>query len=63
MTNHDIVASTDVQQVIRRYSDSDLLAFWAATETVQDAAEMSPTEAAMIEIAAQELVKRGLLPV
>jgi hypothetical protein len=59
---HDIFACADAQQLFRRYSDSELLAIWQATETVDDVADVSVREAAFIELAAQELARRALLP-
>ena len=63
MSEDDSVIRTEAQKTIRGYSDGELLAFWAATETVQHAAgDISPREAALIELAAQELELRALVP-
>jgi hypothetical protein len=73
VADNDSIAFADARQAIRDYSDNDLLAFWAATEwaatewaateTVQDEAVLGARETAVIGFAAEELVKRGLLPV
>ncbi len=59
----DIFMYGDAQQAIQAYSDSELLALWWATETVQhEAADVSAREVVFIELAAQELARRALLP-
>jgi hypothetical protein len=59
----DIFAYGDAQQIIQGYSDSELLALWTATETVEQGADdVSPREALFIDLAAQELARRALLP-
>jgi len=61
MTDKDMRA----QQAFEGYSDSELLAFWAATERVDQVEEDAPEtgdEIMMISIAWQELVRRSLLP-
>ena len=41
---HDIFACADAQQLFRRYSDSELLAIWQATETWLEEQNVDPAE-------------------
>lgn len=63
MADTDTVAAGDPQQLFARYSDSELLAFWAATETMDevDTAPETAREAALIGVAWQELARRSLI--
>jgi hypothetical protein len=68
MVANDNAAPADARQEIARASDTDLLAFWAATETIRTTPEpddepADPHESALIEFAAQEMARRGLRPV
>lgn len=73
MTDNDTVALGDPEQAFAGFSDSELLAFWAATAVLDEvddtsaapAPENTPEtvhEAALIGVAWQELVRRSLLP-
>ncbi len=53
----------DARAAMQRYSDDELLAFWASTvETQGEDATVEAREVQLIEAAAHEMMLRGLLP-